>query len=189
MRILPVIVVLLLCSLGINAQEFYKMDKSPMDASYYPADAPYRAFAKTKKERIANEPAIRVLYSRPQKKDRDVFGGLIKYGETWRLGANETTEILFLKDVTINGTKVAAGRYAVHATVNEKNWDVHFNTDLDGWGSYAYKKEMNVASITVDVEEAKETIEAFSIIFEEAENGAHMVMGWDDVVVRVPIGF
>jgi hypothetical protein len=188
MKISPVLVMLLLSSMSISAQEFYKMDKSPMDASYYPAEAPYRAFAKTKKEKIASEPVIRVLYSRPQKKDRDIFGGLIKYGETWRLGANETTEILFLKDVTINDIKVAAGRYAVHATVNEKNWDIHFNIDLDGWGSYAYKKEQNVASITVDVEQAKETIEAFSIIFEEIEGGAHMIMGWDDVVVRVPIG-
>jgi hypothetical protein len=31
----------------------------------------------------------RVIYSRPQKADRTVFGDLVEYGKVWRLGANE----------------------------------------------------------------------------------------------------
>lgn len=172
-----------------NAQDFSDLDKSPMDAAYYPPRAAFRAFAKTDEEKAASQPVIRVLYSRPQMKEREVFGGIVKYGETWRLGANESTEIHFYKDVAIGGKEVKAGRYTVYATPGEKEWEVVFNTDLDGWGAYAYNPENNVASITVPAEASDKPIEAFSIAFEQADNGAHMIMGWENTVVRVPIEF
>ncbi len=159
-----------------NAQEFSSLDKSPMDAVYYPA-------------RRAGAPAMRVLYSRPQMNGREVFGGIVEYGKVWRLGANESTEIQFFQDVTINGTAVKAGRYTVYATPGEKEWEVFFSSDVDTWGAYAYKADNNVASITVPVESSEKAIEAFSIAFAKADNGAHMIMGWENTVVRVPIEF
>ena len=39
--------------------------------------------------------AARVVYSRPKKEGRTIFGGLVEYGQVWRLGANEATEIEF----------------------------------------------------------------------------------------------
>ena len=68
-----------------------------------------------KEELEANVPKVRVTYARPQKKGRKIFGELLKYGERWRLGANETTEITFFNDVTINGTKVRKGKYGIFA--------------------------------------------------------------------------
>ena len=83
----------------VNAQKFAKMDKSPMDRSYYQAGAPHRTFAKDMKKKESLTPQIRVTYSRPAKKGRDVFGTLLKFGEAWRVGANESTEILFINDI------------------------------------------------------------------------------------------
>ena len=83
---------------SVNAQEFPKMDSSPLDAAYFPPRAAFRNFAKTDAERQADMPKIRVLYSRPQKKGRVIFGDLQKYGEVWRLGANESTEVMFFED-------------------------------------------------------------------------------------------
>lgn len=174
----------------LTAQEFPDMDKSPMDMSYYPQRAAFRGFAKTAEEKTAGEPIIRVIYSRPQKKDRVVFGELIKYGEMWRIGANEATEITFMRDVMIGEQPVRAGRYSVYALVNEKEWTIHFSLDLDGWGHYVFKpEESSVAEITVPTSVVREPIEELGIIFEEAEDGAHMVIGWDNTVVRVPIKF
>ncbi len=159
-----------------NAQKFSGLDKSPLDVAYYRASR-------------GSAPVMRVLYSRPQMNDRAVFGKLVDYGKVWRLGANESTEIQFFQDVAINGTKVKAGRYTVYATPGEKEWEVVFNTDVDTWGAYNFNPEKNVASITVPVESSEEPIEAFSITFDKADNGAHMVMGWENTVVRVPIEF
>jgi len=159
-----------------NAQNFAGLDKSPLDVAYYRASR-------------GSAPVMRVLYSRPQMNGREVFGGIVEHGKVWRLGANESTEIQFFQDVTINGTKIEAGRYTVYATPGEKEWEVFFSSDVDTWGAYAYKAENNVAGITVPVETSEKAIEAFSIAFDKAENGAHLIMGWENTVVRVPIEF
>ena len=67
--------------------DFPTLDKSPLDLAYYPPRAAFRFFAKSDEERKADEPLIRVMYSRPQKKGREIFGGLEPYGKVWRAGA------------------------------------------------------------------------------------------------------
>ena len=174
----------------LTGQEFPDMDKSPMDMAYYPQRAAFRAFADTDEEKMAAQPVVRVIYSRPQKNGRDVFGELLKYGEMWRIGANESTEIMFMSNVRIGDQVVPAGRYSLHAMINEGEWTVHVSTDLDAWGSYAFKPDMSsVASITVPTEKTESTVEALSIVFESADDGAHMIVAWDDTMVRVPIQF
>ena len=177
-------------ALSANAQKFPKMDDSPMDAAYFPPRAAFRGFAKSDDERKANEPKIKVVYSRPQKKGRVIFGDLVKYGEIWRLGANESTEILLMQDATVGGTKLKAGRYTLYAVPSEKEWEVHFSTDNDGWGHYSFKpEESTVAKISVPTAKTPSTLEEFSIVFEGAEGGADLIMGWEDTMVRVPITF
>lgn len=170
------------------SQEFPKMDNSPMDMSYYPPRVAFRAFGKTDEEKNA-KPMIRVIYSRPQAKGRKVFTELEKPGNMWRVGANEATEIMFYQDVTLGDTEVAAGRYTIYAMLGESEWTIYLSNDMDRWGHYAFKpEESSVAEITVPVEETAESVDAMSIIFETADPGAHMVIAWDDTLVRVPIG-
>ena len=78
------------------------LDKSPMDMSYFPVDYPILKI----QDKVTGPPVVRVLYSRPQKKGRVLFGDLVQYGQVWRLGANEATEIEFFKDVKIDEKKV-----------------------------------------------------------------------------------
>jgi len=130
-----------------NAQDFAKIDKSSMDAAYYPSNAPKRTFAKTDEAKIAAEPKIRVLYSRPMKKGRNIFGELLKFNEPWRIGANESTEILFMTDVKFGDHAIKAGRYSLIAVPTADSWTLHLNTELDGWGNYSYNAEWDVAII------------------------------------------
>lgn len=181
------IAMLFFMSLSVaQAQEMPEMDKSPMDAAYFPARAAFRTFMDTDEQKMANKPVMRVLYSRPQKKGRDVFPELVAYDKVWRAGANESTEIMFYEDVVLGDTKIKAGRYTLYTKPGEEEWEVMINTDLDGWGAYAYDADNNVASITVPAMETESPVEAFTIMFEEVEDGAHMIMAWDDVMIRVP---
>lgn len=169
-------------------QDFAKLDDSPMDAAYYPPRAAFRSFAKTDEEKSANQPKIRVLYSRPQKKDRKVFGGLLKFGEMWRVGANESTEILFMEDAKVGDYKIKKGRYTLYAVPREENWEIYFSSDLDGWGHYSFDPENStIAKIIVPTEPLKVTVEALSVVFEATTVGALMIIAWDDTMVRVPI--
>lgn len=186
--LLPIALLLTMSITTLSAQKFPDIDKSPMDMAYYPSRVAFRAFGKTDEEKNA-KPVIRVVYSRPMKSGRNVFGETIKYGELWRVGANESTEIQFYQDVMIGGKKVSAGRYTIYATPQQDKWEVVFNSDLDGWGHYAYKADKNVASITVPTKKMDTPVEAMAIMFEKSDKGANMLIGWDTTMVSLPIEF
>lgn len=179
-----------------NAQDFEKMDKSPMDAAYFPAQASKRAFAKTDDQKAALEPQIRVLYGRPSLNDREIFrtsddrnAGITKYGEKWRVGANESTEILLMKDAMIGGTKLAAGRYTMVIIPTENEWTVHINTENDGWGNFSHKDAMDVASATIPVMNNGDSLENLSMALYSPNNDkvVHLKMGWGTYRAELPI--
>jgi DUF2911 family protein len=159
------------------------LDNSPLDMSYYPVNYPV-----LKVQDKVNEPlVVRVVYSRPQKRGRKLFGDLINYGEVWRLGANEATEIEFFKDVKIDNKVIKKGRYTLYALVNEDKWTLIFNKETDTWGAFRYDSTKDVLRTTVPVEKQDSITEAFSIGFQKEQKGADLVVTWDDVLVRLPI--
>jgi Protein of unknown function (DUF2911) len=175
----------------VQAQKLRGVDKSPMDMAYYPDNFAHdRKFAP---QLIGNMPAIvRVTYSRPAKKEREVFGTkIVPYGEVWRLGANESTEIKFYQDVTIQGKKVKAGTYSLFAIPTATEWTVILNKDLDFWGAYSYNKDNDVLRVNVPVKKTEEVAESFSIQIVKGSNDkeANMKMAWDTTLVEVPISF
>lgn len=183
-----IIIVLFMLSFTTYAQKFAKIDKSIMDAAFYPAKAPIRVFEKNDEKRMALKPKIRVLYSRPLKKGREVFGKLLKFNEPWRIGANESTEILFLTDVKFGDTDVKAGRYTLIAIPTATNWTIKLNTENDGWGNYSYDPSKDIASVTVPTQKSNKEIEALSIaLYEKSANIIHLKIGWDTTYTETPI--
>lgn len=179
---------IMLLTVNVNAQEFAKMDKSTMDRAYYPANAAKRTFAKSDAKKKELEPQIRVTYSRPAKKGREIFGELLKFGEAWRVGANESTEILFVNDVKFAGKDIKAGRYSIIIIPTENEWTLKLNTGLDGWGNYGYDPSLDIASVSAKVEKSNKEIENLSIaLYEASENTVHLKIGWDSSIVEYPI--
>lgn len=163
-------------------------DVSPMDLVQFPNMSRFRNFIEDEEERAATKPKIRVIYSRPQKNGRDIFGDLVKFGEPWRLGANETTTITFFEDVIIGGTEVKKGTYGIMAIVNEVDWEFIIHKNVASWGVVNHNNEQNVASLKVPVASHKDTIEALSMTFDEQdEKKVHLVVAWDKSLVRLPI--
>jgi len=159
------------------------MDKSPMDMAYFPADYP---ILKTQ-NKATTPPVARVVYSRPQKDHRTVFGGLVEYNKVWRLGANEATEIEFFKDVTIAGKKIAKGRYTLYAIPTETNWTLILNKDTDAWGAFIYDEKKDVLRTSVPVQTLSTPVEAFSMNFNKTDKGMDLFIAWDNVSVTLPI--
>src|SRR5262245_43790384 len=149
-----------------------EVDKSPMDVSYYPSNYPI-----LKIQNKATEPlAVRILYSRPQKQGRKIFGELVEYGKVWRLGANEATEIEFYKDVKIDGKKIVKGRYTLYAIVNENNWTMIFNKDTDIWGAFKYDPKKDVLRTDIPVQKVDDPVENMSMWFEKSVSGASLII-------------
>lgn len=161
------------------------LDKSVMDMAYYPNNYPV-----LKIQDKATEPLIaRVIYSRPLKNGRTVFGELVEYGKVWRLGANEATELELYKDVKINGKKIKKGRYTLYAICNESKWTVIINKEADTWGSFKYDASKDVLRVDVDVQKQTDITEAFTMVFDKTSSGASLIMAWDNVQVSLPVNF
>jgi len=165
------------------AQEFRGLDKSPLDHAYLPDN-----FAHDRKP--ADKAIIRVTYSRPQKKNREVFGGIVNYDNVWRLGANEATEIKVYKDVKIGGKPLKMGTYSMFAIPKEKGWTIIINSDLDFWGHYSYLEAHDVLRVEAIVKQNAVAVEALSIQFAGLHEGeAVMKIAWDKTIVELPITY
>jgi Protein of unknown function (DUF2911) len=158
------------------------VDKSPVDISYFPVNYPQLKMTGEDK----NPPVARVIYSRPFKDGRKIFGNLQKYGEPWRMGANEATEIEFFRDATIHTKKVQAGRYILYCIPFEDKWVLVLNNDLFTWG-LKIDKSKDVLQTEVPIEKLTAPFEALTIVFETAKDGANLVIAWDDVKASLPI--
>lgn len=159
------------------------VDKSPMDMAYYPVNYPVLKI----QDKITEPLAARVIYSRPQKAGRVIFGNLVKYGELWRMGANEATEIEFFKNVRIGGKKINKGRYTLYAIVKENTWTIIINKDTDTWGAFKYNQAKDVARTDVAVQKTDTAIESLSMVFEKTGTGYNLNIAWENVKVAIPI--
>jgi len=161
------------------------LDSSPLAMSYYPVDYPV-----LKIQDKVNEPLIaRVVYSRPQKRGRKLFGELVNYGQVWRLGANEATEIEFFRDVKVDGKLIKKGRYTLYALVDPDKWTIIFNKETDTWGAFRYDSSKDVLRVSEPVEKQSGITEVFSIAFRKAGKGAELSFSWDDVLVKLPVSW
>jgi hypothetical protein len=170
-------------SLVSIGQELPELDKSPMDMAYFPDN-----FAHDRKP--GEKPVARVIYSRPHKSGREVFGKLIPYGKVWRTGANEATEIKFYQDVLLGEKKVKAGTYSLFSIPAEKEWTLILNADLDYWGAYSYDAKKDVVRVRAPVTQSPERVENFTIHFvDKGAKKAAVRLAWDNTSVEVPISF
>ena len=159
------------------------VDKSPMDMCYYPNNYPVLKI----QDKITQPAVARVIYSRPQKNGRLIFGELVEYGKVWRLGANEATEIEFFRSVKIGDKKVEKGRYTLYAIPTEDNWTVILNKDNDTWGAFKYDEQKDVLRTVVPVQKLNEGVEAMAMTFEKSDSGCNLIIAWDNIKASLPI--
>lgn len=171
---------------GINQEPTItvNIDKSPLDISYYPVDYP-----QLKMSGNAKEPVVaRVIYSRPKKDGRIIFGNVLKYGSKWRLGANEASEIEFFKDVTIQNKLIRKNRYVIYCIPYENKWTIILNNDLFTWG-LKIDSTLDLHKFDIPVSKSQYAMEYFTMEFEKQDTGIRLVMAWDTVKTMLPISY
>jgi hypothetical protein len=156
---------------------YVNVDVSPMDMSYFPTDYPKMVGKKTM-------PVARVIYSRPHKQGRKIFGYLVKYGDPWRLGANEATEIEIFQPILIQGKTIPKGRYILYCIPQQNQWTIVFNSNLNSWG-LNLDASKDLYRFNVPVQNKGQSVEYFSIVFQNTSSGADLVMAWDSTEARM----
>lgn len=92
---------------------------------------------------------IKISYSAPSVKGREIWGKLVPYGEVWRTGANEATVFETDKDIKIEGKTLPAGKYGLFTVPGKDEWVIIFNKTWKQWGAYQYKAADDVLRVTV----------------------------------------
>ena len=161
------------------------LDKSPMDMSYYPNAYPILKI----QDKITEPMVARVIFSRPQKNGRAIFGELLDYGKVWRLGANEATEIEFFKNVKISDQKIRKGRYTLYCIPYTDKWTIIINKENDTWGSFKYDESKDILRIDLPIQKQVEIQDSFVMVFEKSATGASLMILWDDIKISLPFSF
>ena len=168
-----------LCALFFQSnafsQRFDQLDRAPVDIAYL-------------RPNQQSEPLVKVVYSRPSAAEGKVFGDLVPYGEIWRTGANEATEITFYKDMLFGNKLVKAGRYVMHTIPGKKEWTIILNSNTDTWGAFFYNPDKDVARFKIRVKkDVRHPLDVFSIAFKKDFKDVFMVLAWEDTRVDIPL--
>ena len=133
---------------------------------------------------------VKIVYGQPYKNGRTIFGELVPYGEVWRTGANEATEITTTGDILFGGRELEAGTYTLFTIPGKEHWTVILNSALGQWGAFDYAAEFDILRIDVPARTTDETTEAFTITFGEvAGDSTSIIMKWDQTEVKIPVEF
>ena len=153
---------------------------------------------------------ITVTYSRPGVKGRKIWGDplpeqtakvkgeatldnqnerpkdavIVPYGHMWRAGANEATMFVVTDDVLINGQKLAAGSYSLHAIPNKDEWTIIFNGTSNQWGSFNYDPAKDTLRVKAKPQVVSENQEWLAYTIDPVgEDSAQVNIRWEKISV------
>jgi Protein of unknown function (DUF2911) len=150
-------------------------------------DFPAASPACTLKQRVGLTD-IEVDYSRPGVKGRQIFGGLIPYGQVWRTGANQATKIIFSTPVKLNGNEIPAGTYGLFTIPGKDEWTVIISKGAEQWGAYKYSDKDDVVRFKVTPVAMSHSIDTFTIEFNKIkDDGSLLNLLWDQTEVPIKL--
>jgi Protein of unknown function (DUF2911) len=131
---------------------------------------------------------INVNYSSPRMKGREIFGGLVPYGEVWRLGANEATTFTTSAELMVGDKEVPAGHYTLFAIPEHDKWTLIISKKTGEWGIPYPGEGSDFARTEMQVGTLPSPVEDFTIRLTPKGNGATMEFEWATTSASVYIG-
>ena len=130
---------------------------------------------------------ITIVYDRPVARGRELFGGIVAYGEIWNTGANDATKASFSQSVTINGMPLPAGDYSLWAIPDPNEWTVIFNRAADVYHE-PYPGEEHEELRLMVTPESGQHMETLAFYFPAVEKkDAVLRLHWGETVVPLAI--
>lgn len=125
---------------------------------------------------------ISINYSSPSVRERVIWGELVPYGKIWRAGANAPTTFETDKDITVEGQKLPAGKYAVYVIPEKDNATVIFGKDPSvGYNKFTDGSEQ----LRVKVKTKKADKFAEALRYDIGKNNVSLV--WENVEIPLKV--
>ena len=134
--------------------------------------------------------AVKICYSRPAARGREVMGGLVPWGEPWRLGANEAAAIHVPFAAEIAGVRVEPGSYSLYTIPRDTSWQIIVNRTVQRWGIpiNPQVRAQDVGSGAARVETLAAPVETLTLRFGPVVGSAtELIVEWERTRVRIPL--
>ena len=136
---------------------------------------------------FADGKTVTINYSRPSMKGREIFGGLVPYGQVWRTGANAATSLKTDVDLTIGGASVPAGGYTLYTIPNQIGWKLIINRETGQWGT-KYEDGQDLARVDMKVSKNTSPTEQFTISLDKTgPTAATLKLDWANTTASVNV--
>ena len=132
--------------------------------------------------------AVVINYHSPGVRGRNIWGGLIPYGEVWVTGAHNATTIEIEKDFIVNGVTLPKGKYAFFTIPGKKEWIIIINKNWNQHLTDDYQQTEDLVRIKVKPQQQKETIQRLQYFITGKGNNKGMIaMAWDKLKIQFEI--
>jgi hypothetical protein len=129
---------------------------------------------------------ISVDYGRPSMRGRVIMGGLVPWGQVWRTGANQATQLKTNFPMVFGGVPVPKGTYTLWTLPSEKGWKVIVNKQTGQWGT-DYDPRLDLARFDAKVEALSAPVDTFTIgLKRTGPTAGEMALSWEKTRVVVP---
>lgn len=131
---------------------------------------------------------VHIEYSSPSKRNRQIFGGLVGFGEVWVTGAHRATSISFTENVVIGGVDIEKGKYGLFTIPGADQWTVIINTNWDQHLADDYSEDEDVVRVQVEPVKLDEVVESLTYKVKEINSGnGTITISWDDVSISFEV--
>jgi len=133
-----------------------------------------------------NDVAIRIDYSRPSMRGRQIFGAVVPWNRVWRTGANEPTRITIDKSIFFDGKELKPGLYSIFTLPTKEGWTFIINTKTDMWGT-DHNPEFDILKTPMQTAALDEPVELMTIEIRETKEGGVINVIWEKT--KASVGF
>jgi len=135
---------------------------------------------------------VEVVYHRPYKKDRLIFGeasddALVPYGQYWRLGANAATTFETSQEISFGGRLLSPGTYRMYAIPQADHWIIALNEEFGKFGFYEPDYAKDIMRVNIASAQLLTPVEQFTIELQEDADNLTLGMRWDTAAIAIPL--
>jgi hypothetical protein len=135
---------------------------------------------------------VTIVYGRPYTKNpktgevRKIWGGLVPYGQVWRMGADESTLLITEKPLTLGGASVPAGAYSLYMLPNEDgSAKLIINKRLGQWGTQ-YDDSQDLARVDMTKDALDTPVDQCTIAISKGASGGGVIkLSWESTQYSV----
>ncbi len=129
---------------------------------------------------MIGENHVHIDYGSPSVRGRNIWNGLVAYGQVWATGAHKATWIEFSEDVKINNQVITKGKYGFFSIPDKKEWTLIMSKDWDMHLADNYNIANDIIRLKVKPKKSKKIVEALQYeVLETGQDKGKVVISWE----------